>query len=88
MMITRTSRLIATIIFRKDSACASSRFPEGRLPSFVTPSTISATSSPNCSASSAFVTPVSSSTSCRSAAAMVVASSLSSARMAPVASGW
>src|SRR3712207_2841481 len=47
MMITRTSRLMATIIFRRDSACASSRFPEGSRFSLVTPSTISATSSPN-----------------------------------------
>ena len=86
--MTRTSRLIATIIFRNDSACASSRFPEGSLPSFVTPSTISATSSPNRSASSALVTPVSSITSCKSAAAIVVASSLSSASIAPVAIGW
>ena len=88
IMMTRTSLLIATIILRSDSACASSRFPEGSLLSLVTPSTISASSGPNVEASSSLVMPVSSSTSCNSAAAMVVGSRRSSARISAVASGW
>ena len=69
MISTRMSFDIATIILRTVSACALS--PYLTLSSLVTPSTSIAISSPNASRSSSSVYSVSSTVSCRSAAAIV-----------------
>src|SRR2546427_3395210 len=76
IMSTRRSRAIATSIFRKFSACRSSREENASLPIFVTPSTRSAISRPNSRSRSALVAAVSSRTSCSSPAVTVVTSIL------------
>ncbi len=76
MRMTRMSRAIASSILRKFSACRSSRFCQGILPSLVTPSTRNAISEPNKRSSSAVVAEVSSTQSCRSPAQMEGTSSL------------
>src|SRR6185312_595563 len=71
--ITRRSRAIASSILRKLSASASWRLPKRILSSLVTPSTSSATVSPNSPASALRLSAVSSRVSCRIAAMMVSA---------------
>ena len=87
-MMTRMSRTIARIILRKLSACASLRLLNWTWSSLVTPSTISATSLPNFCSTSAIEEGVSSTTSCRIAAAIVAPSRCRSARMSATAIGW
>ncbi len=69
------SSVIASIILRKLSACASALERALIRVSLLTPSTSSATSAPNRPARSGLLTAVSSSTSCSSAAMIVAASS-------------
>ena len=69
MIITRISFAIAISILRIFSACCTSLEEYGILPSFVTPSISSAISLPNSLRISSRVTGVSSTTSCKSAAA-------------------
>ncbi len=76
---------IATIILRTVSACALS--PYLTLSSLVTPSTSIATSSPNVAVRSVSAYPVSSTVSCRSAAAIARGPSPRSARICATASG-
>ncbi len=85
MTSTRGSLAIATTILRMVSALAAS--PSFTLSSLVTPSTRSATSPPNSSASSSSVYSVSSTVSCSSAATSVFVSMPSSARIEATASG-
>ena len=85
--ITRRSRAVAIAIFWKFSACASARDLK-IVASLETPSTISATSWPNARTSDSLATPVSSSTSCSTAAAMDFASMRMDARMSATAKGW
>ena len=68
IMITRTSLTIASIILRKFSACASSLDSNSRWVNLLTPSTNSATSSPNSLLRCSFAVSVSSITSCNIAA--------------------
>ena len=86
--MTRRSRAIASIILRKLSAAASWRLLNCSLSSLVTPSTSSATCSPNSSASSARVSGVSSMVSCRIAATRVSRSTFCSASTTATATGW
>ena len=71
MIITRTSRLMASSILRRFSACSSSMLENWILVSLVTPSTSRATSSPKAAFRSSSVVGVSSTTSCSRAAAML-----------------
>ena len=66
--MTRTSRAMASSILRKVSAWAVSRLPNSILSSLDRPSTMSATTRPNCWVSSVWVTAVSSRVSCSRAA--------------------
>src|SRR5438270_107795 len=79
--ITRTSRVIASSIFRNDSACDSSRVEKRSLSSLVRPSTKSAVGAPKRSISSALLMPQSSIASCISAAMIAWTSSFHSAQM-------
>src|SRR6516165_476420 len=88
MMRTRRSFAIATSILRMVAACCSSFESKRRRSSLVTPSTISAISVPKSRSTSPTVTAVSSTESCRRAAARVVSSSPVSATMLATASGW
>ncbi|OAD20889.1 hypothetical protein THIOM_003376 [Candidatus Thiomargarita nelsonii] len=67
-IITRISRLIANNILRKLAACACSRFSKCMEEILLTPSTNSATFSPNSLTSCSLVMSVSSITSCKRAA--------------------
>ncbi len=67
-MITRMSRDIASTIFWKFSAWATALSSKVIWVSLETPSTSSATGSPNCRARACLATPVSSITSCSMAA--------------------
>ena len=78
---TRMSWLMARIILRMFSACASSLFSKTIMLILVTPSTMSATSSPNLSSISSMVVPVSSTVSCSRPAATVGSSKPMSARV-------
>ena len=87
--ITRISFAIAKNIFLKFSACTSSLSAEyDNCPSFVTPSTSSATSEPKISVISCSVITVSSTTSCKIPATIVSLSNSRSARMIPTHNGW
>ncbi|KAG1275311.1 hypothetical protein G6F64_014925 [Rhizopus arrhizus] len=88
IMITRRSRDIASSILRKLSAAASWRSRNFSLSSLVTPSTSSATASPNSEASSSRVSGVSSMVSCRIAAISASTSRPSSASTWATATGW
>ena len=88
MSITRTSWLIARSILRRFSACCSSTEENWMRVSFVTPSTSSGTSAPNFAFSASSATPVSSTTSCKSAAMMLSVSRPSSATRHATATGW
>ena len=88
MIRTRRSLAIATSILRMVAACCSSRESKRMRSSFVTPSTIWATSGPNHSSISATVISVSSAASCSSAAATVVSSRPMSATTLATAIGW
>jgi len=70
---------------RRFSICSSSRLVNCTRVSFVTPSTISATSPPNCRAMSSWVMAVSSMQSCSSAATMLSSSSPISAQICAAA---
>ncbi len=85
MTSTRMSRAIATTILRTVSAAVA--WPYFTLSSFVTPSTSAATSSPKSSRSASREYSVSSTVSCRSAAASVGGVMPSSARIVATASG-
>ena len=82
------SRAMAIAIFWKFSACASAREVDSNCDSLLTPSTSSATLVPNCAASASLAMPVSSITSCSSAAIRLWWSMRMSARMPATASGW
>ncbi len=86
--ITRTSFDIARSILRKFSACSSSCESNFILSSLDTPSTRSATTTPNNSSISSFVTAVSSTTSWRRAAAKAGESRCQSASILETATGW
>ena len=88
MTRTRQSFAIATSILRTVAACWASREENFRRSSFVTPSTISATTLPNSDSISATVTAVSSTTSWRSAATTLVASRPRSATIWATAMEW
>ncbi|MNT38643.1 hypothetical protein D3C72_1748460 [compost metagenome] len=87
-MMTRMSRAIASSILRKFSACADSLVWYSSRSSLDRPSTRSAMVRPNFSLSVGLLTPVSSSTSCISAAAKPCASRRQSVSIAATASGW
>ena len=82
------SRLMASSILRKLSACWVARDRYGTLPSFVTPSTIVATSRPNCSVSSNTVISESSTESWSRPAATEGESSPSCAMLWATRTGW
>src|SRR3546814_487931 len=86
--ITRRSRSIASSILRKLSAAASWRSWNLSLSSLVTPSTSSATVSPNSEASWARSSGVSSMVSCRIAATRVSTSTFCSASTRATETGW
>ena len=86
--MTRRSRDIASSILRKLSAAASWRSAKRSLSSLVTPSTSSATVSPNCVARSWRESGVSSMVSCRIAATSVSMSRPCSASTWATATGW
>lgn len=86
-MMTRRSLTIARTILRTFCAWASARDLQSSWVSLLTPSTSSATSSPNSWRSCSLVTGVSSMTSCSSAAMMPLASMHISARIRATASG-
>ena len=86
--MTRTSRLMASSILRRFSACSSSMFENWIFVSLVTPSTSRATSSPKAAVRSASVVGVSSTTSCSRAAAMLSVSMPRSSTRRATASGW
>ena len=88
MIITRTSRLMASSILRRFSACSSSMLENWILVSLVTPSTNRATSSPKAAFRSSSVVGVSSTTSCSRAAAMLSESMPRSSTSRATASGW
>ena len=88
MIRTRRSLAIATSILRMVAACCSSRESKRIRSSFVTPSTIWATSAPKRSSISAVVISVSSTASWRRAAATVVSSSPMSATTLATEMGW
>ena len=85
MRMTRISFAIAMSILRRFSICSSSLLVYCTRVSFVTPSTMSATGSPNWRAMSAWVRFVSSITSCSSAATMESSSSPMSTVMSAAA---
>lgn len=85
--ITRMSRVIASIILRKFSACASAFDWNCRWVSLDTPSTSSATSSPNSARIRSLLVAVSSITSCRMAALIAWWSIRISAMVRATASG-
>src|SRR5258706_437452 len=87
MRTTLRSSAIATIIFRMFSACCCWSVRSEIRPSFVTPSTSRATSGPNSRLTSSSVRFVSSTVSCRRAAAIVSASRPRSASIAALAAG-
>ena len=82
------SRAIATTILRKFSAWRSSFEVKLIFESLVTPSTSSATSTPNSFSMSSVVASVSSTTSWRSPAQTLAASSRRSAMMPATLTGW
>ena len=82
------SSTIASSILRKFSACRSSLDENGIALILVTPSTTWATSGPKSSSMRSIVVSVSSTTSCRSPAAMATTSSFMSARKSATARGW
>ena len=88
MTSTRRSRAIATSILRIVAACWASRESNWMRSSFVTPSTIAATSLPKPASTSASVISVSSTASWSSAAATEISSSPMSATMRATARGW
>ena len=79
---------MATSILRMDAACWAALESNWTRSSLVTPSTMPATSSPNCAATCSSVTPVSSTESCSRAAATVTSSSPRSATIWATDSGW
>jgi len=85
MMMTRMSLAMESSILRKYSACARAGLSKWSPLMWLTPSTSSATSSPNSRRRSSSVFPVSSTTSCRRPAAMVTESSWSSVRVTATA---
>ena len=87
MSRTRRSFAIATSILRMVAACCSSLESKRIRSSFVTPSTIAATSGPNEEVIISTVIEVSSTESCRRAAAMETSSSPSSATIMATARG-
>ncbi len=88
MMSTRQSLAMATSILRTVAACCSSLESNWRRSSLVTPSTMPATTGPNCSSTSLSATPVSSTASWRRAAATERESRPRSATMVATATGW
>ena len=82
------SSTMASSILRKFSACRSSLEENGIVLILVTPSTTCATSGPNSSWIRSMVVRVSSTTSCRSPAAMATASRRMSASRSATSSGW
>ncbi len=84
---TRQSWAMAMNILRIVAACWASLESNSRRSNLVTPSTTAATFSPNSATSHSLVTPVSSTASCRRAAAMVISSSPRSAVMSATAMG-
>ena len=87
--ITRMSFAMARNIFLRFSACSSTLSAEYESwPSFVTPSTKRATSSPNSCATSSTVIQVSSTASWSSPATIVSLSSSRSAKMIATHKGW
>ena len=88
MISTRMSRAIATSILRIVAACCASFESKWMRSSLVTPSTIVATSAPNPASTSATVISVSSTASCRSAAARQISSSPISATIRATEIGW
>ena len=88
MRITRMSLLMAMNILRRFSICCSSRVEYSTRVSLVTPSTRSATVSPNSSAISSWLESVSSMQSCSRAPRMESVSRPISATISATASGW
>ncbi|CPN81038.1 Uncharacterised protein [Bordetella pertussis] len=86
--MTRTSRAMASSILRKLSACCSALVAKSSRSSLDRPSTSSATSGLNFSASSCLPTPWSSITSCSRAADSALASSFQPAQISVTAMGW
>src|SRR5262245_1414776 len=87
MSRTRMSFAMATSILRSDAACCASLESNWSRSSFVTPSTMAATSGPNWSCRSSAVTVVSSTASWRSAAAIVMCARPSPPRIMATPSG-
>ena len=87
-MITRMSLDMARNILRSVSACFSSMLSTSMLVSLVTPSTSSATVSPNRPDTSASEVSVSSTVSCSSAAHTTSQSILRAAKMMATSTGW
>ena len=81
------SLAMATSILRMVAACWASLESKLTRSSLVTPSTMAATSAPKSRVMSSRLTPVSSTASCRRAAARVTSSRPRSARMVATASG-
>ena len=86
--MTRTSLAMASNILRKDSAWFSCLLLKRILSSLVSPSTSSATCTPNCSVRSALLMPQSSIVSCSSAAMRAGVSSFHWAHCSVTAMGW
>ena len=85
---TRKSRAIATSILRIVAACCASFESNCKRSSFVTPSTIVATSTPKLDSTSSSVISVSSTASCNRAATIEISSKPMSATMRATAIGW
>ena len=88
MTSTRMSSAMATSILRMAAACWASFESKWMRSSLVTPSTNAATSAPNSFSMSASVNAVSSATSCRRAATIVVSSRPKWATIVATANGW